>query len=307
MEQAPTPPETDISAEFPYKLRHVKVLDAEMAYVDTGPMDSTATTTIFLHGNPTSSYIWRNIMPHVSSKARCIAPDLVGMGHSTKLDIEYRFVEHVRSLDAFISLIVPAGKVVLVIQDWGSALGFHWAFRHQDRVAGIAFMEFMRTFPTWDDAAQGKAKETFRAFRNPQQGRKLIIEQNSFIDVMLARAMVRQLTPEEHKYYADPYINLPSREPLYRWPNEIPIEGEPEDVWKIVSKYQDWLLESNVAKLFFWASPGRLVSVEKAKWYLDTLKNVKGVYLGQGVHFLQEDHPHRIGSEIAEWMEQSSL
>ncbi|UKZ51234.1 hypothetical protein TrVGV298_004992 [Trichoderma virens] len=156
----PQDPETDVSSEFLYNLKLVSVEDAQMAYVDTGALAGSQhsnTTSLFIHGNPTSSYLWRNIIPHISEKVRCVAPDFIGMGDSSKLPISYRFAEHAQYLDGFIDRVVTEGKVILVIQDCGSALGFDWAFRHQNRVAGLVFMEFMRPFPTWDDAAQGKA------------------------------------------------------------------------------------------------------------------------------------------------------
>ena len=298
------PPESDISSAFPFDLQIVSVFGSNMAYVDTGNPSSgdSETTAIFLHGNPTSSYLWRNIIPHVQSVRRCVAPDMIGMGKSDKPALDYRFVDHVKYLDEFLSKVIPSGKVVLVIQDWGSALGFHWANRNRDRVAGIAFMEFIRPFPTWDDAAQGLAQQTFKAFRDEVKGRQLIIEQNAFIEVMMPRGLIRALTSEERQYYAQPYTSPSTREPLYRWPNEIPIEGEPADVYEMVSNYHEWLMESDFPKLFFWASPGRIVSEEKAAWYLQNLKNVKGVFVGHGVHFLQEDHPHRIGREVHDWV-----
>ncbi|PTB49895.1 hypothetical protein M431DRAFT_499911 [Trichoderma harzianum CBS 226.95] len=289
---SPRDPETDVSSEFPFDLKFVSVEDAQMAYP---PFKNNC---LFLHGNPTSSYSWRNIIPHVSEQVRCVAPDLVGMGASSKPSISYRFAEHAQYLGGFIDQVIPEGKLILVIQDWGSALGFDWAFRHQDRVAGLVFMEFIRPFPTWDDAAHSKAQETFRAFRDEPTGRKLIIEQNAFINVMLDRGLVRKLTAEEKAFYAKPY----EKEPLFRWPNEIPIEGHPPDVYERASNYHEWLLETQVPKLFFWAVPGRIVSAEKAQWYLDHLKNVKGVFVGKGMHFLQEDHPHRIGTEMSSWL-----
>ncbi|KUJ13081.1 alpha/beta-hydrolase, partial [Mollisia scopiformis] len=293
------PPESDISSDFPFILRHTAVLDSEMAYIDTGSTKSSATTAILLHGNPTSSYIWRNIIPHVSPKLRCVAPDLIGMGKSGKPDISYRFVDHVRYLDAFLDAITPTGKVVFVIQDWGSALGFHWASHHQDRVAGLAFMEFIRPFPAWDDAGKSQAVETFKAFRTPVVGRKLLIEDNLFVKAILPKGVVRELTEAEKTYYESPFLDEKSREPVYRWPNEIPIEGSPADVYDIAEKYHSWLLDSEVPKLMFWATPGTFVREEQAQWYMENLKNVRGVFLGKGTHYLQEDHPHRIGQEVA--------
>lgn len=302
----PQPPEANVSSEFPFTLNRVKVFESEMAYVDTGkPLNSehaTEGTVVFLHGNPTSSYLYRNIIPHVSPKFRCVAPDLIGMGASDKPRIEYRFVDHARYLSKFFDAVIPSGKIILVIQDWGSALGFDWAYQHQNRVAGLAFMEFIRPFPTWDSMIMGKMQETFRSFRDEVQGRRMIIEENLFIEAMMPRGLVRQLTPAEHDYYRKPYLDPASREPIFSWPNEIPIEGNPPDVNERVERYHDWLIKNELPKIFFWATPGRIVSEEKAKWYLENLKNTTGVYVGQGMHFLQEDHPNLIGTEIAKWL-----
>ena len=263
--QFPADPETDISSGFPFSLKFTDVLDATMAYVDTGtpPGGSDTVTALFLHGNPTSSYVYRNIIPHISGTARCVAPDLVGMGFSSKPNITYRFFEHANYLDAFLQEIVPHGKVIFLVQDWGSALGFDWAFRHQDRIAGLALMEFVRPRESWDDAMQGKAQEMFRAFRDEEKGRRLLIDQNAFINIMLPRGMIRPLKSEEMEYYSRPYEEPMAREPLFRWPNEIPIDGHPADVAERVAKYHDWLLETDLPKLYFWATPGRIISEKK--------------------------------------------
>jgi haloalkane dehalogenase len=299
------PPESNISSEFSFTVNYVNILDSKMAYVDTSHPTETTTTALFLHGNPTSSYIWRNIIPHVSPKLRCVAPELIGMGKSSKPDIAYRFVDHARYLDAFLDVVVPKGKVVLVGQDWGSALAFHWARRHPDRVASLVFMEFIRPFPLWNDAIKSEHQETFKAFRTPGVGRKLIFEQNVFVKGLLPGGVVRALSEAEQAYYESPYLDEKSREPVYRWPNELPIEGSPTDVYEIAEKYHKWLLESDIPKLMFWATPGVFVSEEQAHWYLENLKNVKGVFVGEGIHYLQEDHPHRIGTEIAEFVKSS--
>jgi haloalkane dehalogenase len=283
------------------------VLGSKMAYVDTGrsseSIDTTKPTILFIHGNPTSAYLYRNIIPHLSSDYRCVAPDLIGMGASDKPKIEYRFVEHARYLSAFLDAVVPQGNVVLVIQDWGSALGFDWAYQHQERTIGLAFFEFMRPFQSFEDfAPPGPVQDPFRSFRNESVGRQMIIDKNVFIEVMMGRATVRPLTAAEMEYYRTPFLDPPTREPLFRFPNEIPIEGQPAEVAERVTRYHEWLLDNELPKLFFWARPGRLVSEEKAKWYLGRLKNTTGVFVGQGVHFLQEDHPHRIGDEIAKWL-----
>ena len=272
-----------------------------MAYVDVGVPD--AQTLIFLHGNPTSSYLWRNIIPYAVRKARCIAPDLIGMGQSEKVPgLEYRFADHARYLDAFLNTIVPDGRIILVVHDWGSALGFDWARRHEDRVAGLVFMEFIRPLSSWGEAFHEGSRELFQAFRNPESGRKLVIEQNAFIEEILPRGVVRSLTKTEMDHYRAPFLQPATREPIYRWPNEIPIKGSPTDVHQIAEKFYTWLLANNLPKLFFWATPGALISETFATQLSNTLHNNRSIGIGKGVHYIQEDNPHLIGREIAEWI-----
>ena len=298
------PLELDVASKFASELQSAIVLDSTMTYVDTAPDPNgvASLTIILLHGNPTSSFIYRNIIPHISPKARCVAPDLIGMGRSGKPNIDYHFDDHQRYLSAFLDLIVPSGKVILVLQDWGSALGFDWAYHHQDRVSGLAFMEFIRPVASWDEFVQGEPQDLFRLFRDPEEGPKLIIEENMFVEGILPSGTVRTLSPAEMDYYRSPYLEKSTRRPMYVWPNQIPIEGKPQDVCKIVERYHGWLLTNDLPKLFFWAIPGALVRPETAQWYIKNLNNVTAVSLGEGVHYLQEDHPDRIGKEIAEWM-----
>jgi haloalkane dehalogenase len=288
-------------------MRKVSVLDTTMAYVDTdtptGQSERAVNTptVVFLHGNPTSSYLYRNIIPYVSPVARCIAPDLVGFGNSAKMPSNtYRVRDHVRYFAAFMDAVVPkedVGLLFLVVHDWGSALGFDWARKHEDRIAGLVFMEFIPAHMSLDEMPPG-ARELFRKFRTEEEGRKLIIDQNVFIDVLLGQTgVVRTMTDAEMHHYRAPFLDPATREPIYRFPNEIPFDGKPEDVAEIVELYQSWLLSSNLPKLMFWAEPGAIISVEKAQWFLKNLKNVQGVGVGPGSHYLQEDQPHIIGRE----------
>jgi haloalkane dehalogenase len=254
---------------------------------------------LFQHGNPTSSYLWRNVIPLVAPHARCIAPDLIGMGASDKPDIAYRVEDHARYFEAFIEAL-NLTDLVLVLHDWGSALGLDWARRHEDRVRGLALMEFMWPIPTWLDVDPGGA-EAFRAFRS-DQGRKLLIDQNSFIERVLPGGVLRTLTDEEMTAYRKPFLDPASREPVYRFPNELPIAGAPADVWAMAEAYRAWLLETELPKLFFWAEPGALISPRLAAWLQTRLKACKSVPLGPGRHFVQEDHADLIGREIAEWL-----
>ncbi|KAL7933587.1 Alpha/Beta hydrolase protein [Trichoderma chlorosporum] len=278
-----------------------KQKDGRIAYVDTNPLnDNIGHTHIFIHGNPTSSYTWRNVIPHIMP-ARCIALDLIGMGLSSKPNISYRFHEHAEYLEIFLEKVVPFGKVIIVSHDWGAALGFDWASRHQERLTGFVLFEFVRPFPTWADASQGDVQKAFRSFRVEETGRKLLIEDNAFINEVLVNGITRSLSTVEMEYYSQPFLRPSDREPLYRWPNEVPIEGVPADVNERLTKSHDWLLQADMPTLLFWADPGWVIREEKAQWYLKSLRNAKGVFVGKGYHFLQEDHPHRIGIEISKW------
>nr|6Y9F_A Chain A, Ancestral haloalkane dehalogenase AncHLD3 [synthetic construct] len=289
-----------MSAAAAIERRHVAVLDSTMSYVETGASDGP--TVLFLHGNPTSSYIWRNIIPHVAPLGRCIAPDLIGFGQSGKPDIDYRFFDHVRYLDAFIDAL-GIQDVVLVAQDWGTALAFHLAARRPDRVRGLAFMEFIRPMPTWDDFHQRpQAREMFKAFRTPGVGEKMILEDNVFVEKVLPGSVLRTLSEEEMAVYRAPFPTPESRKPVLRFPRELPIEGEPADVAAILESAHRALAASTYPKLLFAGDPGALISPQAAERFAANLKNCRLINLGPGLHYLQEDHPDAIGRTIAGWL-----
>jgi haloalkane dehalogenase len=278
-----------------YLRKHVEVLGSQMAYVDAGD----GPVVLFQHGNPTSSYLYRNVMPLVSPQARCIAPDLIGMGQSDKPDIAYRVEDHARYFEAFVEAL-DLQDIVFVLQDWGSALGLDWARRHPERVRGIVLLEFIWPIPTWGDVSP-QAAEIFRAFRS-EQGRTLLIDENRFVEQILPAGVVRKLSEAEMSAYREPFLEPASREPVYRFPNELPIAGAPADVWAMAEAYHTWLLETEIPKLFFWAEPGSLISPARAAWLSERLKTCRTVPLGQGRHFLQEDHAEQIGQHIADWL-----
>lgn len=296
-------PEENVSAEFKYVLHDVKIRESNMAYVDTGH-STKDTTVILIHGNPTSSYLWRNVIPHIESAGyRCVAPDLIGMGHSGKPDIEYRLQDHLEYFDEFMDIVLPSNKLVIVGQDWGSALGLDWASRYPQRVEGLVLMEWVFPAPSWDEKLPaGPARQMFQAFRDPERGRKLIIDDNVFIEQQLPHGQVRPMTQAEHDYYRQPYLEPKSREPIYRWPNEIPIEGQPADVYERSERYDKWLHETSIPKLIFWATPGRILTPDQAEDFVAKFHNANGIHLGQGTHNFQEDHPRRIGQEIFKWL-----
>ncbi len=273
------------------------VLDTTMAYREAGLLG--APVALFLHGNPTSSYIWRNVIPHVASVAHCIAPDLVGFGQSGKPDIEYRFFDHVRYLDAFIE---AAGirSAYLVAQDWGSALAFHLAARRPDFVRGLAFMEFIRPWPAWDDFHQAEApRALFRTFRTGGEGERLILDENLFVERGLPGSTRRKLSDDEMAVYRAPFPTPASRKPVWRFPNELPIAGEPADVCRAMEQAHAAFAASTCPKVLFAGDPGALVSPAFAEKFAAGLKDCRLIHLGPGLHYLQEDHPDAIGQGVA--------
>lgn len=279
-------------------LPQVNVLGSTMAYREAG--DFEAPVALFLHGNPTSSYIWRNILPLVAPVAHCIAPDLIGFGQSGKPDIEYRFADHARYLDAFLD---QAGitSAFVIAQDWGTALAFHLAARRPEFIRGLAFMEFIRPMPTWKDFHQD-AIEVFQKFRTPGVGEEMILEGNAFVEVVLPSATARKLTDEEMSVYRVPFPTPESRRPTWRFPNELPIAGEPADVYTTMEKAHRALEQSSYPKLLFAGNPGALVSPALAESVAKGLKNCRLAQLSSGIHYLQEDHPDIIGACIKEWL-----
>ena len=273
----------------------LQVLDSSIHYRESGAGEPI----VFLHGNPTSSYLWRNVIPRLEGDGRCLAPDLIGMGKSGKPDIEYRFRDHARYLDAWFDAL-QLKNVTLVIHDWGSALGFHWAARHPDRVAAIAFMEAIVKPLTWDEWPD-QAREIFRGFRTPGVGEKLIFDKNVFIENVLPGSILRKLTEEEMEAYRAPFRDPKSRKPVWRWPNEIPIDGQPADVVAIVESYDRWLGESDVPKLLLAFEPGAILGPKLVDYCAKSFRNIEVRSLGKGSHFVQEDQPEAIGDAIREW------
>src|SRR5438874_1345250 len=237
-------------------LTKVAVLDSTMAYREAGSPNSP--TLLFLHGNPTSPYIWRNIIPLLAPVAHCIAPDLIGFGQSGKPDIEYRFADHVRYLDAFLAN-AGISSAFVIAQDWGTALAFHLATRRPEFIRGLAFMEFIWPMPAWEDF-HAAGRETFQKFRTPGVGEKMILEGNAFVEEVLPAGIVRKLTEEEMSVYRAPFPTPESRRPTWRFPNELPIAGEPEDVYSTLEKAHRALAQSSYPKLLFAGNPGILVS-----------------------------------------------
>ena len=287
---------TDISADFPFDSNYIEVRGSKMHYIDEGEGDPI----LALHGNPTSSYLWRNIIPHLTAKGRCVAPDLIGMGKSDKPDIGYRFSDHVEYIEGFIEKM-GLKNITLVIHDWGSGLGFHYAMRHEDNMKGIAFMESMvRPEPSWDIFPDA-FREIFKGFRTPDVGWEMIVTNNMFVEQILPSAVARGLTEEEMERYREPFKEPAHRKPVWVWPNELAIEGEPADVVEAIEAYSQKLRRSELPKLLFYATPGAIMPETVIEWRRENLKNLTTVDIGPGIHYVQEDNPHLIGSEIAKW------
>lgn len=289
----------DIStAEHPKD--YVKIHGKQMAYVEMG----VGEPVVFLHGNPTSSYLWRNIMPYISDTHHAIAPDLIGMGDSEKLDQpdknSYTFVEHRKYLDGFMDELIPEGQVTLVIHDWGSALGFDWARCNPERVKGICFMEaIVAPVKSWDHWPED-ARQIFKAMRSPA-GEEIILKKNLFIEGILPSAIMRPLSETEMAVYRMPFLNAgEDRRPTLTWPRQIPIEGEPKEVHDIVTEYASWLPETEFPKLFINADPGSIL-LDHARAFVRSWKNVTEKTVS-GTHFIQEDSPHEIGQALRDWI-----
>jgi haloalkane dehalogenase len=279
-------------------LSQIPVLDSTMAYREAGSPDLP--TVLFLHGNPTSSYMWRNIIQLVAPIAHCIAPDLIGFGQSGKPRIEYRFFDHVRYLDTFLENLGISSAYVIA-HDWGTGLAFHLAARRPEFVRALAFMEFIRPMPTWQDFHADQI-ETFKKFRTPGVGEKMILDENFFVERVLPAATVRKLTEEEMSVYRAPFPTPESRRPTWRFPNDLPIAGEPADVYAAIEKAHRALVQSSYPKLLFVGEPGALVSPAFAERFANGLKNCKLIHVGPGLHYLPEDHPKEIGSAVHNWL-----
>lgn len=286
-----------LSADFPFVHKLATVHGSRMAYIDEGQGDPI----VFLHGNPTSSYMWRNVIPHVAGLGRAIAPDLIGMGRSDKPDLPYRFADHARYLEGLLDALA-LDRITFVVHDWGSALGFDWAMRHPERVRAIAFMEaIIAPVDSWDQfPAEGR--ELFRQLRTPGVGEALVLDQNVFVEKLLPASVLRGLSEAEMAHYRAPFAERAARRPVLAWPRELPIAGEPADVVALVARYRDALQRSPLPKLLFIAEPGVLVRSPLVAWCKASLPNLDVVSVGPGLHYLQEDHPHEIGRHLAAWI-----
>ncbi len=292
--------ERNISPEYPFAPHYAEVFGSRMHYIEQGSGDPI----LLIHGNPSWSYSWRNIIPHLSGLGRCIAPDLIGYGRSDKPEIEYHWFDHARYLERFIDQM-GLKNVTLVLHDQGSALGFHYAMRHESNIKAIAFFEALVRPFTWENFSTPQFRQLFQAFRSGGvggQGWQMIVDQNFFIEQLLPQGTGRQFSEREMQFYREPFERPETRLPIWRFPRETAIGGEPKDVWHAVTNYCNRLQNSNLPKLMLYATPGALLTAEHVDWVQRSIPNLTSVDIGPGLHFLDESSPHRIGSEIAAWL-----
>ena len=287
---------TEISVREPEK-KNINVLGKKMTYVDKGEGDPI----IFQHGNPTSSYLWRNIIPYLENQGRCIAIDLIGMGDSDKLtdngNNTYSYHIQKQYFDKCLEELEIKENITFVIHDWGSALGFNWAYEHQESVKGICYMEAIVKKISWEDWPKD-AKSIFQGFRS-DAGEDLILKKNLFIEGVLPNAIIRNLTETEMDIYRKPFLKEIDRRPTLDWPRQIPINNEPEDVCKIVDDYSSWMSINEIPKLFINADPGSILT-GKQREFCRKWKNQQELTV-KGNHFIQEDSPNEIGEAISKW------
>ena len=278
--------------------KKISIDDKEIAYHQQG----SGEPIVFLHGNPTSSYLWRNITPYLHDQASCISMDLIGMGDSDKLDNpdinSYRFEEHFYYVEKAIKALTNNKKITLVVHDWGSALGFHWSYKHPELTKGIAYMEAIVKEMTWDDWDKN-ARSIFQGFRS-DAGENLVLEKNYFVEKVLPGSIIRTLDSDEMNEYRRPFLSSgEDRRPTLSWPREIPIEGQPGNVCQIVNEYAEWMKTNNIPKLFINAEPGA-ITTRRIREFCRSWKNQTEVTV-KGIHFIQEDSPDEIGKALSKW------
>ncbi len=304
-EPAPDPRAGVFSADFPYESKYVEVEGEKLHYIDQGE----GQIFLFLHGNPTSSYLWRNVMRYVESSGRIIAVDNIGFGKSAQPELDYTYQTHYRFIEAFIRKL-ELSDLILVVHDWGSVIGLDYARQHEANVRGVVFMEAIIPpgFPMADLTPLGGPDGLFAKFRTPDAGKELLIDQNVFVEQLLVHgALTRELSDAEADAYREPFLDPASRFPIYVWPNELPIAGEPARNVIAANAVGDWLKISKIPKLLQYASPGAIISPAAAQWMVANYPNIEAQFVGYGAHYIQEDNPEAIGRGIVDWYRRSIL
>jgi haloalkane dehalogenase len=291
-----------LTDEFLFESKFLQVNGHRMHYIDVGQVDPI----LFIHGNPTSSYLWRNIIPYLSDRTRCIALDLIGYGKSERPNIDYRFVTHADYVTKFIQKLALK-NFTLVLHDWGSALGFYYGLHRLDHIKGFAFMEagsFFKPIPSMDEFHPVQAQGLFSTLRDPIQGPELMKRDNPFLGNMQKSVIGRTLSDQAWEYHQAPFRDPESRKPMWTFPTQFPIAGEPKEVFEIVSGYSPILQTCQTPKIMFHATPGANAPAEIVEWAKSHMKNLKTIDIGPGFHFLPEENPIKIGEELSKWYDQ---
>lgn len=285
-----------ISSEFPFESKYVEVFGSNIHYVDEGSGDPM----LFLHGMPTSNYLWRNIIPEVSKEARCIAPDLIGMGKSDKPDIEYTIFDHIKYIEGFIEAL-DLKNITLVLHGWGSLIGFHYAMNHQDNVKAIVFYEsHLRPNTTWDMLSL-PVQQLASVFTDQETTYREVVKNNFFITQALPSGVLRTLSEKEKRYYSEPFSTPESRKPLLQYAHELPVGQDTGEIVDLISDYSEKLKSSTLPKLMFYAVPGFITTIDTVQWAQSNLNNLEVVDLGEAMHFVQETDPKLFANELLEW------
>ncbi len=288
-----------ISDRFPFQSKYVEIFNTSIHYIDEYTVDKTGPVFLFLHGNPTSSYLWRNIIPYTAPLGRSIAIDLVGFGKSGKPDIDYTYQDHIKYVNGFIETL-RLKNIVLVIHDWGGAIGFNYAINNPENIKGIVFMETFCRPMQWS-RLDFLTRWIFKQFRKPKTGQKWNGRYNAFIRFIIPMSIVRKLSKTEMQIYQQPFATIASRKPIVIFPQELPFEEDNTINKKVVSAYYKWLQENDIPKLLLYAEPGLQIQTKEVELYKKVFKNLTATFIGKGKHYIQEDQPYKIGEAIKQW------
>ena len=295
----PKLPSPVIDETAPTDYKFVSVKNSKIAYIDRGEGD----VVVFLHGNPTSSYLWRNILPYLEDSHRVIALDLIGMGQSGKPDIDYSFSDHNAYLTAFIEKL-GLEDITFVGHDWGATLAWYYAANNPDRVKQVAFMEGVLPplFPIETYDVLGEVGTPLKSFRETQAGANQVLDNNVFVEGMLPNLILRPLGETAMSVYREPFPNRKTRKPTLAWPRELPVDGKPAHTVKAMEEIAAFMGETEIPTLMIYVDPGVATPATAIDWYVDTITNIETRYVGQGLHFFQEDHPVAIGTALEDWL-----
>jgi haloalkane dehalogenase len=294
---------TQKPADFPYPSHFADVLGSRMHYVEHGSGDPI----LFLHGQPTWSYLWRNVLPELEGKGRLIAVDLIGYGMSDEPDIPYDIDDHIGYLDGFIEAL-GLDRITIVCHDWGSFFGFHYAHRHPERIKGLAFLEAMLNPIPGYDAFDPQTRAFFQTLRSSQaNAERMMMDENQFVENILPAMICRPLERQELDAYRAPWTDRQSRRILCTFPQNLCIGKEPASVYRMQTAYIEWLGQTDLPKLLIHAEPGFLIPAPAVDQYRQQLPNLETAFVGSGLHYIQEDQPQKIGQAIAQWMDRCGL